>query len=77
MRDIGKVGMRYGEESDAAEQRLLSITSASSRVISKQTDWNRPTEASPGGVRDGQKKSGKHKGRGKTRQEQTMKRIQL
>lgn len=34
-------------ESDAAEQQLLSITSAPSGVISKQTDWNRPTEASP------------------------------
>lgn len=30
-----------------AEQQLLSITSAPSGVISKQTDWNRPTEASP------------------------------
>lgn len=28
-------------------QQLLSITSAPSGVISKQTDWNRPTEASP------------------------------
>lgn len=30
-----------------AEQQLLSITSAPSEVISKQTDWNRPTEAGP------------------------------
>lgn len=37
-----------GGECDAAEQQLLSITSAPSGVISKQTDWNRPTEASPG-----------------------------
>lgn len=32
---------------DATEQQLLSITSAPSGVISKQTDWNQPTEASP------------------------------
>lgn len=32
-----------------ANQQLLSITSAPSGVISKQTDWNRPTEASSRG----------------------------
>lgn len=36
-----------------ANQQLLSITSAPSGVISKQTDWNRPTEASSRGTREG------------------------
>lgn len=36
-----------GGECCKANQQLLSITSAPSGVISKQTDWNRPTEASP------------------------------
>lgn len=36
-----------GGGGDAAEQQLLKITSAPSGVISEQTDWNRPTEASP------------------------------
>lgn len=48
MRDNGEVEWDM-ERSDAVKQQLLSITSASSRVISKQTDWNRPTEARPGG----------------------------
>lgn len=54
-----------GGVDDAAEQQLLSITSAPSGVISKQTDWNRPTEASPRErARDGQRKSGTKGGRG-------------
>lgn len=34
-----------------AKKQLLSITSAPSGVISKQTDWNQPTEVSPRGER--------------------------
>lgn len=46
-REAARAGDMAGE-CDAAEQQLLSITSAPSGVISKQTDWNQPTEASPG-----------------------------
>lgn len=31
MRDIRKVGMRYGEESDAAQQQLLQVESSANR----------------------------------------------
>lgn len=49
-----------------AEQQLLSITSAPSGVISKQTDWNQPTEASP---RESEGWTEEEWNRGKARQE--------